>query len=132
MPNIDDITIPGEAAVKVCEGQSGFAENTTLTDVARQIAQEHLIDGFKETLDAPAPAWMPRRGKDEAQLDVGGDLLEVDRGEVAAVIRVEHVGDPKNDPMDVSFPPDRLAQCQRRVKGRRSSNERKYPATARL
>ena len=121
-----------KAAIEFGEGQFGFAANTALVDVARQVAEEHLIDGLEEALDAAAAARMPRRGKDQAQLDVGGDLLEVDRGEVAAVVRVEHLGNAEDDPLGVRFPPDRLTQCQGRQRADGLSKEKEKPAMARL
>ena len=99
-----------KAAVEFGEGQRGFADNTTLTDVPRQIAKEHLVDGLEEAFDPAAPARMSRRGKDETQLDVGGNLLEMDRGKIAAVVCVEYFRNPEDDPLFVSFPPDRLTQ----------------------
>ena len=71
-----------------------------------------MIDGLEEALDAAPTARLPRRGKDQTHLDIGGDLFEMARGEVAAVIRIEDLGNAEDDPLGVRFPPDRLAQRQ--------------------
>src|SRR5271170_6533272 len=41
------------------------------------------------------------------------------RGEIAAVIGVEHIGNPRNMPTWIVLAPDRLAQSKRRLCGRR-------------
>jgi hypothetical protein len=70
---------------------------------------------------------VPGRGKDQPHLDVGGDLFEVGRGEVAAVIGVEHFGDAEDRPVRVGPPPDRLPERQCRLHGGRAV-ERKQEA----
>ena len=101
-----------KAAIEVRHGQFCPAANGAGLDVAGQRAQKHLIDGLEEPLDAPAPARLSRRGENQTHLDVGGDLFEVDGGEVAAVVRVEDLGNAEDDPVCIRFPPDRLAQRQ--------------------
>ena len=101
-----------EPAIEIRDGQFRPTANSAGLDVAGQRAQKHLIDGLEEPLDAPATARLSRRGEDQPHLDVCGDLFEVARGEIAAVIRVEDLGNAEDDPVGVRFPPDRLAQRQ--------------------
>ena len=103
-----------ESAIEVRHRQFRPTANSAGLDVAGQRAQKHLVDGLEEALDAPAPTRMPRRGEDQPHLDVSGDLFEVSGGEVAAVVRIENLGDAEDDPVGIRFPPDRLAQRQRR------------------
>jgi hypothetical protein len=109
-----------EPAIELRYGQFRPAPNGAGLDVAGQRAQKHLIDGLEEALDATATARLPRRGEDQTHLDIGGDLFEVARGEVAAVVGIEDLGNAEDDPVGVGFPPDRLAQhqggaCRRRA-----------------
>ena len=75
-----------ESVVEIGERQAGVPRTAPCVDVARQRAEEHLIDGGEEALDAAASARVSRRGKDQSHLDVDGDLFEVRRGEIAAVV----------------------------------------------
>jgi len=109
-----------ETAIEVHHRQFCPTANGAGLDVARQRAQKHLIDGLEEPLDAPAPTRLSRCGEDQSHLDVSGDLFEVEGGEIAAVVRVENLGDAKDDPVGIRFPPDRLAQCQGGARRRRA------------
>lgn len=81
-----------EPAIKIRDGQFRPTANGAGLDVAGQRAQKHLIDGLEEALNAPATARLPWRGEDQPHLDICGDLFEMARGEIAAVIGIEDLG----------------------------------------
>jgi hypothetical protein len=51
--------------------------------IAGQARQEHLGDGLEEPLDPPPAAGPRHAGVDQADLQVGGHLLQMAGGEVA-------------------------------------------------
>jgi hypothetical protein len=59
-----------------------------------QIAQEHLVERSKESLDPAAAPRLARDRKHEPHLEVGGDLLQVFRSEVRATIGIQNPGNP--------------------------------------
>ena len=101
-----------EAALQIRDRQFRPAANGARPDVAGKRAEEHLINRLEEPFDSPAAARLAGRRKDQPHLDVGGDLFEVNRGEVAAIIRVENFGDAEDDPMGVRLPPNSLAESE--------------------
>jgi hypothetical protein len=75
---------------------------------------------------------MPRRRKNQAHLNVGGDLFEVGRSKVAAVVGIQNLGNAEDDPVG----PDFLQIAWRRASAVCSAdgllNDKKNPAMARL
>src|SRR4051812_205608 len=66
--------------------------------VARERAEEELVDGEEEALDAAAAARFARLREDEHHLQVRAHLFEVLRGEVTAVVGVESAGNAAHLP----------------------------------
>src|SRR5947207_2626231 len=86
--------------------------------IAGQRAQEELIDGQEEALDAPAAAWATGHGEDERHPEVRADLFEVLGSEVAAVVGIEGLGNPTDMPARVAFAPDGFPHREGRLKRR--------------
>src|SRR5947209_10031222 len=84
------------------------------------MAQEQLIDGLEDPLDFASPAWLANDREHQCHVQVSSYLLEVLRGEVAAVVGIERLGDAAHGPVRVTLAPDRLAQRERRLNARRS------------
>lgn len=80
--------------------------------IARQGAEEELIDCIEEALDPPPTARHPRFRKDEDHLQIERDLLDGLRGEVAAVIGIEGLRDATDMPAGIALAPDRVPQRQ--------------------
>ncbi len=101
--------------------------------IAVQLAQKHLVHGREKPFDAATTPWLARNGKDQPDLQIRAYLFQMIGCEVAAIVRVKHLGDATHDPARILFAPNCLTQRQRCVQrgGVLSWNERKYPATAR-
>ncbi len=83
--------------------------------VAGELTEEQLLDGAEEPLDRSLTTRLAGQGKDELDLQVGGHLLDVPGGEIAAVIGVERCGNATNWRAWVAGPPDRFAEGERRM-----------------
>ena len=81
----------------------------------------------EKTLDLAAPAWPPHGGKNELDLQMGGHLLDVLRGEIAAVVGVENLRDAADGPVRPALVPNRLPEREGRLDCRRRG-ERKSVA----
>ncbi len=99
-----------QAPVQLGDGEHRFRDRRAGRGVAGERAEEELIDRLEEALDAAAAAWLPLGRKVQHDVQVGGDLLEVARGEVAAVVGIELLRDAADVPGRVSFVPDSLMQ----------------------
>ena len=93
--------------------------------VAGQPREEHLGDALEEPLDLPPAAGPPDHRVDQADLEVGGHLLEVPGREVAAVVGIEDPGDAADLPARSALAPDRLAQGQGRLDRRGAAEEQR-------
>src|SRR5262249_51326426 len=83
---------------------------TACRGIARQGAQKELIDGAEEPLNPSPSARHACLREDEGHAQIRADLLQVLRGKVAAVIRVETVGNAADLPLRMRLPPQGLAQ----------------------
>ena len=61
--------------------------------IAGEPRQEHLRQRSEEPLELAPATRLPGGGEDQPNLEVDRHLLEVPRGEIAAVVRVENLGD---------------------------------------
>ena len=68
---------------------------------------------FKEPLDFSPASRLPDRGEDQPNLEVDRHLLDVARGEIAAVVGVQDLRDAADVPPRRCFSPDRLAKGER-------------------
>jgi hypothetical protein len=71
------------------------------------------VDRREEPLDPPSASGLARPREDELHLEVGGDLLQMLRGEVLPVIGVESARDATDVPAWITLAPDRQAEGQR-------------------
>jgi len=111
-----------EPLVKLVQGQ---ARGTFLmTDIAIEIAEEHLVDGSEEPLDTAAALRLTRYRKHQPDLEVSGYLVKVLGGEVGAVVCVEDVGHAADLPVRMPFTPYPLPQSKRGSDGRRRVKSR--------
>jgi hypothetical protein len=98
----------------------GHARGTLLmTDIAIEIAEEHLVDGPEEPLDTAAALRLTRYRKHQPDLEVSGYLLKVLGGKVGAVVCVEDIGHAADLPVRMPFTPYPLPQSKRGSDGRR-------------
>jgi hypothetical protein len=94
-----------------------------LASIARKPAEKHLRQRFKEALNFPPAARLADRGENKPDFQVGRHLLQMLRGEIAAMIGVEHLGDAADMPAGLGLAPDRLAKRQGRLNGRRGGEK---------
>ena len=102
-----------QPGVEVGQGQRGLPAHTAAgRRVAVEFTEEHLVDRRKESLNAAATSRLSRQGKDQPNFQIRADLLQMTRGEIAAVIGVEHLRDAAHIPARIFFTPDRLPERQ--------------------
>ena len=109
--------------VELGQRQGWRGRRATADEVAGQLGQQLRRDGAKEPLHLAAPLGPGHGRVDQADAQVGRDLLEVAAGEVGAVVDVEGIGDAAHGPGGVLLAPDRLAQRERSVERRGSAQE---------
>src|SRR5215467_8313283 len=86
----------------------------TCWGIARQTAQQHLVDGTKEALNTAAPPWHPSFGEHQLHFESGTHLLQMVGGEITAMVRVKRRRNATDIPPRDGLAPDRLAQHRRR------------------
>jgi hypothetical protein len=102
-----------QACIQLGQREHGFGRSGTRRRVPRLVAQEELIDSPKDALDLASPARLASDREHQGDVQIGGNLLEVVRGEVAAVVGVERVRDAAHRPVRIPLAPDRLPQRER-------------------
>src|SRR5208282_1751847 len=108
-------------SVELRQRQVRLCRWSLVSDVARQVRQAARVQSAKETLDSTSPAWLGHRGKNQPDLQLGTDLLDVVRGEIGTVIRIEHLRDAADCPAGFALAPNRVAQRQRGLQRARSA-----------
>src|SRR5438094_10084847 len=83
------------------------------------MAQEELVDRLEDAFNFAAPARLAGDREHQKHVQVSGYLLEMMRGEVAAMVGIERFGDATHRPVRVTLAPDRLPQGERRLNARR-------------
>jgi hypothetical protein len=90
-----------------------------MTDIAIEIAEEHLVDGPKEPLDTAAALRLTWYGENQPHFEIRRYLLQVLGGKVGSVVCVKDVGYAADLPVRMPFTPYPLPQSKRGPDGRR-------------
>lgn len=96
-----------------------------MTDIAVEIAEEHLVDGPKEPLDTAAALRLTWYREHQPHLEIGCYLLQVLRGKVGIVVCVKDVWYAADLPVRMPFTPYPLAQSKRKTARQIQDNSRR-------
>lgn len=110
------------------QGQGGPGRGLPADQLAGQEREQLGGDGPEEPFDLSAALRAGNRALNQADVQVGADLAQMVAGEIAAMVGVQDVGQPADDPPQVGLGADGLPQRQRQVQRRRGTEDHDAPA----
>jgi hypothetical protein len=100
------------------EGERWGGGRCARWSIAGEATEQQLLNRVEEAFDPASAARHARLGEHRDHLEVGVDLLQVGRGEIAAMVGIEPCGDAADMPLRRGFAPDGLSEDERGLEGR--------------